>query len=153
MKKWEELDMEIWRRKEFKKAKKKLLKMWKERKKWYMGQLKSIEVCQKTATSDLKYLNERDIQERIELLNCNEKIIMKLLEYNIEWNNSMNETVDNLVSIYFNDEQPEEDIVKEVAKESAAIDAFSQYVKEILRIRKEHNDSVIAIFQEHLGEI
>ena len=32
MKKWEELDMENWRRKEFKKAKKKLLKMWKERK-------------------------------------------------------------------------------------------------------------------------
>ena len=60
------------------------------KKKWYMGQLKSIEVCQKTATSDLKYLNERDIQERIELLNCNEKIIMKLLEYNIEWNNSVN---------------------------------------------------------------
>ena len=53
--------MEKWRRKEFEKRKKEILKMWKKEKKWYIKQLKFIEKHQKTATSNLKYLSESDI--------------------------------------------------------------------------------------------
>ena len=139
--------MEKYRRKEFKKCKKELLKMWKKQKKSYIKELKFIEEIQKTTTSDLKYLNERDIQDRLKLLKGSERLILQLAKDIIDWNSGGYEMWDNLVSVYFKDDLPEPDIIKQIAELNAEIYVFSEYVNQMLRIRQKHNDSCIAIFE------
>lgn len=139
--------MEKYRRKEFKKCKKELLKMWKKQKKSYIKELKFIEEIQKTTTSDLKYLNERDIQDRLKLLKGSERLILQLAKDIIDWNSGVYEMWDNLVSVYFKDDLPEPDIIKQIAEINAEIYVFSEYVNQMLRIRQKHNDSCIAIFE------
>ena len=128
--------MEKYRRKEFKKCKKELLKMWKKQKKSYIKELKFIEEIQKTTTSDLKYLNERDIQDRLKLLKGSERLILQLAKDIIDWNSGVYEMWDNLVSVYFKDDLPEPDIIKQIAEIYAEIYVFSEYVNQMLRIRQ-----------------
>lgn len=121
--------------------------MWKKQKKSYIKELKFIEEIQKTTTSDLKYLNERDIQDRLKLLKGSERLILQLAKDIIDWNSGVYEMWDNLVSVYFKDDLPEPDIIKQIAEINAEIYVFSEYVNQMLRIRQKHNDSCIAIFE------
>ena len=121
--------------------------MWKKQKKSYIKELKFIEEIQKTTTSDLKYLNERDIQDRLKLLKGSERLILQLAKDIIDWNSGVYEMWDNLVSVYFKDDLPEPVIIKQIAEINAEIYVFSEYVNQMLRIRQKHNDSCIAIFE------